>query len=165
MESTFCYLFLTDTHQKQPYLYSPKNNILCPNAWLIKLFRIPNSWRVITSSQQNNNSKLSAVRSKMIRKGVVRNHLNIKSLGNYSGIHPSLITPEGGSRGNVVKIIVEEINCGRHAGWQLFADRRTRVCFLIKQMQRCSLLGIFIADIMSSLVVVIVYIYLRLIGQ
>lgn len=27
-----------------------------------------------------------------------QNHLNIKSLGNYSGIHPSLITSEGGCR-------------------------------------------------------------------
>lgn len=50
-----------------------------------------------------------------------RDHLNIKSLGNYSGIHPSLITPEGGE-GNAVKMIVEEINYTRHGGWHLFAD-------------------------------------------
>lgn len=45
------------------------------------------------------------------------NHLNIKSLGNYSGIHPSLITVKWRREGeNVVKIIVEKINHTGHGG-------------------------------------------------
>lgn len=44
--------------------------------------------------------------------------MNIKSLGNYSGIHPSLITAKGGGGGRVyvVKMIVEKINHIRHGG-------------------------------------------------
>lgn len=43
--------------------------------------------------------------------------MNIKSLGNYSGIHPSLITVKWRREGeNVVKIIVEKINHTGHGG-------------------------------------------------
>lgn len=49
--------------------------------------------------KQHNLSFISVQLSLKLGVGaIVRNHLNIKSLGNYSGIHPSLITPEGGMR-------------------------------------------------------------------
>lgn len=49
------------------------------------------SSRVISCSQLNSAFNSQGLRS-TIACGVVRYHLNIKSLGNYSRIHPSLIT-------------------------------------------------------------------------
>lgn len=57
------------------------------------LYRINVSWRVIRFHRFNINSTFIVVESIIVK--TVQNHLNIKSLGNYSGIHPSLITAWG----------------------------------------------------------------------
>lgn len=96
--SRFCWLFVTNQAKfnSKFSLYEPisykalkRRYALTPLDGVLRVIRF----------KQNNVSFITAQQSwKLVVGSIVRNHLNIKSLGNYSGIHPSLITPEGGMR-------------------------------------------------------------------
>lgn len=93
MVFTFCCLFFARSIKNQPSLPLPKTQFLYPKFKLLHPFAPSQILKghLLFSNEHHFYAQRFMVYNRS--RCAVRNHLNIKSLGNYSGIHPSLITP------------------------------------------------------------------------